>query len=57
MGRRNHLRNYQIFQINGISERNVNRRNMKADEGEFLDRINKINMIFEEGIQLEKWIS
>ncbi len=30
---------------------------MKADEGEFLDRINKINMIFEEGIQLEKWIS
>jgi len=27
---------------------------MKADEGEFLDRINKINMIFEKGIRRER---
>jgi hypothetical protein len=36
--------------INGIfqegKQRNFDRRNMKADEGEFLDGINKIRMIF-----------
>jgi hypothetical protein len=30
-------------------------RNMKADEGDFLDGINKINMIFEKGIQRRRW--
>jgi hypothetical protein len=29
---------------------------MKADEGEFFDRINKIDMISEEGVQPGKWI-
>jgi hypothetical protein len=28
-------------------ELNLDRRNMKADEGKFLDRINKTNMIFD----------
>jgi hypothetical protein len=31
--------------INGMTEGNFDRKNMKADEGDFLDRINKINTI------------